>query len=321
LAADPHPKVLNVHLIPHSHDDVGWRKVRLLLSLSLSLSLCLIATYELHFISVVGGTPDYSYHFLSFVSLFSDRVAQTVEQYYYPDRNATLDDRGSVRSIITTVVQALTVSEARTFTVVEQKFFGMWWREQTGAVRDAVRFLVANDQLTFANGGWCMHDEAAAHYVGMIDQTTTGHTFLNNALGVVPRTAWQLDPFGHSATQANLLTAAVGMDAVYFGRIDHQDRALRRNASECEGLWNATKHWNRPVFWGLTGSYGGNYGPPGEGFCFDVLCRDEPLVGANTTRLEQRIRTFLGYLKTQAYETKGNHIMITMGTDFNASRE
>lgn len=30
-------------------------------------------------------------------------------------------------------------------------------------------------QLDFANGGYVQHDEAAAHYVGMIDQTTRGH--------------------------------------------------------------------------------------------------------------------------------------------------
>ena len=31
-------------------------------------------------------------------------------------------------------------------------------------------------QLDFVNGGYVQHDEAAAHYVAMIDQTTRGHT-------------------------------------------------------------------------------------------------------------------------------------------------
>lgn len=30
-------------------------------------------------------------------------------------------------------------------------------------------------QLEFVNGGYVQHDEATAHYVGMIDQTTRGH--------------------------------------------------------------------------------------------------------------------------------------------------
>jgi alpha-mannosidase len=32
-----------------------------------------------------------------------------------------------------------------------------------------------------------MHDEAAAHYAGMIDQTTLGHQFLKKEFGVAPR--------------------------------------------------------------------------------------------------------------------------------------
>jgi len=59
------------------------------------------------------------------------------------------------------------------------------------------------------NGGFCMHDEAATHYIDMIDQTTLGHQFLIEEFGVTPRIGWQIDPFGHSAVQAYLLGAEV----------------------------------------------------------------------------------------------------------------
>jgi alpha-mannosidase len=262
LAATLAPQVLNVHVVPHTHDDVGWRK--------------------------------------------------TVEQYYY-GLNQTMERCGAVHAILSTTVAALTEHAARTFTYVEMKFFSMWWYNQTAAMQDTVRFLVANRQLTIANGGWCMHDEAATHYMGMIDQTTLGHQFLLRELGVRPQTGWQLDPFGHSATQAKLLTYAAGMDALYFGRIDYQDLALRRNESRCEGLWRPSN--DSTVFWGLTGSYGGNYNPP-PGFCFDLLCDDEPLVGANTTRLFERVLDFLREINVQSDQTRDNNIMLTFGEDF-----
>lgn len=34
-----------------------------------------------------------------------------------------------------------------------------WWSEQTPERQALVKQLVANGQLVFANGGWCMHDE------------------------------------------------------------------------------------------------------------------------------------------------------------------
>jgi Glycosyl hydrolases family 38 N-terminal domain len=264
FAAEDDPRTLNVHVVPHTHDDVGWLK--------------------------------------------------TVDQYYGGLNNSI--QQADVRSIITTVVQSLLNNPSRTFSYVEQKFFSMWWSEQSDAIKDKVRYLVANQQLVFLNGGWCMHDEASTHFVSMIDQTTLGHSFLLRELGVVPRVAWQLDPFGHSATQASLLTSRAGMDALYFGRIDYQDLALRKLTRECEGLWNASSSLDdTTVFWGLTGSYNGNYGAP-PGFWYDIHTGDKSLVDADSEYVKGKIHTLLEFLRIQSDQTKGNHIMLTMGSDF-----
>lgn len=56
-----------------------------------------------------------------------------------------------------------------------------------------------------------MHDEAAVHYIDMIDQTTLGHRFIKQEFGQTPRIGWQIDPFGHAAVQSYLLGAEVSL--------------------------------------------------------------------------------------------------------------
>ena len=71
-----------------------------------------------------------------------------------------------------------TSAEARSLLHLLQSFFTRWWREQTDSTKALVRKLVDRGQLDFVNGGYVQHDEAAAHYVAMIDQTTRGHRFV-----------------------------------------------------------------------------------------------------------------------------------------------
>merc|ERR1719379_1532272 len=115
----------------------------------------------------------------------------------------------------------------------------------------------------------------------MIDQTTLGHDFIKENFGekYLPRIGWQIDPFGHSSTQANLLSAKVGFDALYFGRIDYQDMSNRQETGNLEMIWDSSPSLGSKdgaVFTGIWPS--GNYGPP-SGFCWDgVSCSDEPIM-------------------------------------------
>ncbi len=167
-----------------------------------------------------------------------------------------------------------------------------------------------------------MHDEASTHYVAMVDQTTLGHQFLAKEFdGFCPRVGWQIDPFGHSSTQASLLSWGAGFDALFFGRIDYQDRELRQKNAQCEGVWRASPSLgdDAEVFWGLTGSYGGNYGAP-DGFCFDSFCDTAEPVQDDTYlhdyNVDARVAQFVEAAVSQAEMTQGNHIMFTMGSDF-----
>lgn len=84
--------------------------------------------------------------------------------------------------------------------------------------------------------GWC-HD--GDHYTTSCLLTR----FLNATFGVHPRIAWQLDPFGHSATHASLLCSALGFEALIFGRADYQDMAYRAVRRQLELLWRSSDSW------------------------------------------------------------------------------
>ncbi|KAI8529281.1 hypothetical protein RHMOL_Rhmol12G0213400 [Rhododendron molle] len=177
--------------------------------------------------------------------------------------------------------------------VLLQAFFQRWWRDQSELMQNTVKQLVNSGQLEFINGGMCMHDEAAPHYIDMVDQTTLGHRFIKEEFNVTPRIGWQIDPFGHSAVQAYLLGAEVGFDSLFFGRIDYQDIAKRKLEKSLEVVWQGSKSLSSSaqIF---AGAFPRNYEPP-TGFYFEVG-DDSPIVQANITRT--------------------NHIMWTMGTDF-----
>ena len=272
--------VLTVHLVPHTHDDVGWQK--------------------------------------------------TVDQYFLGLKN---DIRhAAVQFILDSVVAALDENRNRTFVYVEQAFFQMWWRQQSDSTQSLVRRLVADDQLHFLNGGWCMHDEGTTHYVDLIDQTSLGHKYIHDQFGPAanPRVGWQIDTFGHSATHISLLSAEVGFDATYFGRLDHQEHDQRMSNKTLEWIWRASDSLGaeNQIF---TGAFqAAMYGPP-PGLCWDWYdgvggldyCGDEPI--QDDPRLEgynvqAYVERFVAAARDQAGSTRGDaesmNIMFNMGHDF-----
>ena len=263
---------LTVHIVPHTHDDVGWLK--------------------------------------------------TVDQYFVGLHNEI--QHAMVQFILDSVVQELSKNPERRFMYVEQAFFQRWWRQQNDATRNLTRSLVHNGQLEFVNGGWCMHDEATTYFVDMIDQTTLGHRFIQQEFGdsALPTVGWQIDPFGHSSTQASLLSGALGFDALFFGRIDHQDHDYRIARKDLEFVWRASPSLgpSSQVFSGAFQS--GNYGPP-DGFCWDYFCGDDPVQDdrrLNDYNVDGFVDLFVRRAHEQAAGTAGDlatmNIMWNMGSDF-----
>ena len=242
---------------------------------------------------------------------------KTVNQYYL-GMNNTIQFAG-VRYILDTVIESLSVHPDRKFTYVEMAYFSRWWDEQPETIREKTRRLVANGQLQFANGGWCMHDEAAAYYVDMIDQTTLGHRFLLESLGVIPKIGWQVDPFGHSATNAALLSAKVWFDALYFGRLDYRNFAYREATKSREFFWHASPSMPKATL--FSGVLLGNLYCAPKKFGWDVdensvePIQDDPY--QDDYNYKEKMAKFYEHVEHHTAVTLGNHVMWTMGCDFN----
>ncbi|KAK2817431.1 hypothetical protein Q5P01_025622 [Channa striata] len=258
---------LNVHLVPHTHDDVGWLK--------------------------------------------------TVDQYFYGDRNDI--QHAGVQYILDSVVDQLLKNPDRRFIYVETAFFYRWWKQQSSSVQQTVKQLVNEGRLEFVNGGWCMSDEATTHYSAVIDQMTLGLRFLNETFGSCgrPRVAWHIDPFGHAREHASMF-AQMGYDGLFFGRLDYQDRSQRMKEKEQELLWRASDSLTPPMADLFTGILPNGYNPP-EGFCWDQLCDDPPIrddPDLEDYNVDDVVKRFLAIALNQATVYKTNHIIMTMGSDF-----
>jgi len=258
---------LNVHLVPHSHDDMGWLK--------------------------------------------------TVDQYYYGANDSI--QLAAVQFTLDSTIEELSKSSDRRFIYAETGYFWRWWTVQDETTQNLVKKLVESGQLEFINGGWCMNDEATTHYNEIIDQMSLGLRFLNDTFGPcgLPKVAWQIDPFGHSREQASLF-AQMGFDGLFFGRLDYQDKSKRRAEKNMETIWTGSPNNLGKTSWLFTGALRNGYNPP-DGFCFDILCSDEPimddpkLLGYN---LDRKIDEFIQVSKEWAQPYRTNNILMTMGSDF-----
>ncbi|XP_055596638.1 lysosomal alpha-mannosidase-like isoform X1 [Uranotaenia lowii] len=257
--------MLNVHLVPHTHDDVGWLK--------------------------------------------------TVDQYYYGSK--TLIQKAGVQYILDSVIESLLKDPKRKFIYVETAFFFKWWQEQTPELQDKVRDLVNQGRLEFIGGAWSMNDEAATHYQSIIDQFTWGLGMLNDTFGECgrPRIGWQIDPFGHSREQASIF-AQMGFDGMFFGRLDYEDKRERLTNKKAEMIWKGSANLEDGDL--FTGVLYNTYQPP-PGFCFDILCSDEPFMDSPYSaenNVNSKVEKFLFYVDSQARHYRTNNIVLTMGGDF-----
>ncbi len=107
--------MLNVHIVPHSHDDVGWQK-----------------TVDQYYYGCEFWRCLYGNHVEFYKLIFLAR--------------SEITNRG-VQYILDSVVQALVDNPDRRYIYVEMAFFWRWWNQQSDEMRDTVKQLVNEGSL------------------------------------------------------------------------------------------------------------------------------------------------------------------------------
>jgi alpha-mannosidase len=70
-----------------------------------------------------------------------------------------------------------------------------------------------------------------------------GHKFIKEEFGVTPKVGWLVDSFGHSAGNARLYSD-MGLEALFFGRLDSRDKFERLQNRSLNYLWRPhSKHF------------------------------------------------------------------------------
>ncbi|XP_033225889.1 lysosomal alpha-mannosidase-like [Belonocnema kinseyi] len=260
------PNKLNIHIVAHSHNDVGWLK--------------------------------------------------TVDEYYYGRKNNI--QIAGVQYILDSVIKSLQEDPERRFIYVESAYLFKWWDKQNEKTKTIVRSLINEGRLEIIGGGWSMNDEAVTHYQSVIDQFSWGFRRLNDTFGECarPKIGWQIDPFGHSREQASMF-AQMGFDGLLFSRLHYEDKSERFAAKTAEFIWRGSPSLgeNANLFTSILYNM---YRSP-EGFCFDITCKDEPLIDDPDSpdfNIDKRVEEFLGFVNSQARSYRTNNVILTMGTDF-----
>ena len=84
-------------------------------------------------------------------------------------------------------------------------------------MKKKVKLYVKQGRLDLVHGGMVSTDEACTNYAAIIKNMHLGRKFLHEEFGVMPTIGWQLDPFGHTETNADLFSQ-IGLDTIFFSR-------------------------------------------------------------------------------------------------------
>ena len=232
------------------------------------------------------------------------------------------------KHILDTVIAALTEDPRRTFIWAEISYFSLWWNDATQQQKEQAKRLVAEKRLDFVTGGWVMNDEASVTARATRWHLQEGREWLQNTFGITPQYSWAIDPFGHSAGQAQVLKE-LGYKGMLIQRVHY---AVKKQLAEKQQL---EFQWQTPageIFTHMMPFYSYD-GPHTCGPDPSVCCQfDFARIGKGKTwsgcpwgkmaveiteqNVAERSRTWLDQVYKKAMLYRGKHVFVPVGDDF-----
>jgi hypothetical protein len=145
-----------------------------------------------------------------------------------------------VREILDSVVNTLYENPAIKFNWAEVAFLQRWYDDpQTKSPqRTRLHQIIENGQFQFVSGSWVQADEALVSFEETLEQSIQGLQWLKTTFGahVLPKSYWQLDPFGYSSKTPTLLSE-LGFDSMVLVRISSFMKDHLAKEGELAFLW------------------------------------------------------------------------------------
>jgi alpha-mannosidase II len=213
-----------------------------------------------------------------------------------------------VNKILTNVVQELSKNAKRRFVWSEISFFDRWWNDIDEQLKSKFRALLENGQLEFLGGGWVQNDEANPDLSTVINQVTSGHEYIRREFGerYVPRVAWQIDPFGHSALTPSAFRL-MGFEALVLNRIHYAVKDRFKHQKQMEFIWQGSEIGGGKAASMMVHVLHSHYSSP-KGFDFER--RRHKNVN------EAKARQLANMMIKRAKDYRTNNLLQTFGDDF-----
>ena len=219
----------------------------------------------------------------------------TPEEYYYNER---------IEDIFNTMLYTLLVDREKTFVINELFYFLKWYNSKDKKSQSNIKKLINQKRVEFVSGGYVVNDEATPLYYNIMDQIRIGLQFLQEEFGVIPKTGWYIDSFGHSAANAHILSK-LNYENLVLGRLHYDYLNLLKNEKNTEFYWAPFS--NKPI---LTHILPLHYG-------FNLFQEDLGKIESEfETNLDQICTDLFNNLKESLRGLRHNNIMFLYGDDF-----